>query len=618
MVSIAPPHRRHPATTWWLAAVGLVVALTLSLGSARGAPVLTHALPNRQLIQVHWMRVDPLHPRTLFASGAGFCHNIQRPSDYQPICPLWLMRSLDGGTTWQDLGSVLSAYPSVGQGYLAHALIAPDGHHVYVPSGDEGITPYGAGSWFFASADRGAHWYGSWGTGSSGGGIVSIAFSPASPSRLYAVYQQDPTEPGIVKRSDEAGRLGTWRNGTSPLRGFTPRVGIYRPWGGLVADPVHENTLYANIVNLDTGRSTPAFVTRSEDAGLHWSRVMTPTASPPLHTFRVSTDTHAGTALVGRTDDPEVPADRRYLSDNAGRTWRPTTCPGDLQGSCPTFIVDNVFEAGASYAFTAQGIYRFHDGGPAETRLAISDRLPVPISSLMDVEAGRHVGDPVYLLARSVRDRVQGVLYRSTDAGQSWQRLALGVLPSMAAPSHAPGALSVPHARHSVAPPFVATYRRLGPYLLGQPVTEAYREAEVLTQDFEHLRLQVRQGHVVAAHLGAEVYPYESTGGRDPFGRAAPAMSPRRYFRQTGHAVQGEFLRFWEAHDGTALFGAPISDIVFDPNGDGSGRVYAMQWFEKARLEWHPETRDPHFTVFARPAGPRVVICARVAPSAHA
>ena len=110
MVSMARPHRSHPATTWWLAAVSLVVALHLSLGSARGAPVLTHALPTRQLIQVHWVRVDPLHPRTLFASGAGFCHAIEDPPDYPPICPLWLMRSRDGGTTWQGLGSVLS-YP---------------------------------------------------------------------------------------------------------------------------------------------------------------------------------------------------------------------------------------------------------------------------------------------------------------------------------------------------------------------------------------------------------------------------------------------------------------------------------------------------------------------------
>jgi hypothetical protein len=87
-------HRSHPATRGWLAAVGLVVALTLSLGSARGAAVSTHALPNRQLIQVHWVRVDPMHPRTLFASGAGFCHVREYPPGYLPTCPLWLMRSL--------------------------------------------------------------------------------------------------------------------------------------------------------------------------------------------------------------------------------------------------------------------------------------------------------------------------------------------------------------------------------------------------------------------------------------------------------------------------------------------------------------------------------------------
>jgi hypothetical protein len=375
----------------------------------------------------------------------------------------------------------------------------------------------------------------------------------------------------------------------------------------------HENTLYVKITVFDTLSLRPAFVMRSEDAGLHWSRVMTPTASPPLHSFRVSTDAHAGTALVGRTDDPEVPADRRYLSDDAGRTWRPTTCPGDLQGSCPTFIVDNVFGAGASYAFTAQGIYRFHDGGPAETRLALSDWLPVPVSSLMDVEAGRHVGDPVYLLAHGISSGVQGVLYRSTDAGQSWQRLAVGVLPSMAAASHAPGALYVPQARHSVAFPFVATYRRLrlGPYLLGQPVTEAYREAEVLTQDFAHLRLEWRQGHVVVGNLGTAVYPAVS---RVP---ARPNTPTRRYFPQTGQLLQGDFLHFWQTHGGLATFGAPISGIEHERNGDGSGRIYAVQWFQKARLERHPETHTPRVAILLGLLGRKSVYVRGWLPPRH-
>lgn len=180
-------------------------------------------------------------------------------------------------------------------------------------------------------------------------------------------------------------------------------------------------------------------------------------------------------------------------------------------------------------------------------------------------------------------------MYRSSDAGRTWRQLPIGVLPTTVAPAHAPGALYVPQTRHAVAPPFVAAYRRLGLPIVGYPVTEAYMEGDAPTQDFERLRLQVRRGRVVVAHLGAALYPSESSGDLGPYGRVAPAPSPRRYFLQTGHAVRGEFLRYWEEHDGVDLFGAPISDIKYAPNSDGSGRVYAMQWFEKVRLEWHPE-----------------------------
>src|SRR2546423_2360739 len=228
MVHIPPPPRSHPAPKGWSAAVSLVFSLTLSPGSARGAPVLTHALPNRQVIQVHWVHVDPLHPRTFFASGAGFCHAIEYPPGYPPICPLWLMRSLDGGTTWQDLGSILSAYPSVGQGSLSPGLIAPDGHHVYVPSREEGLSQDSGGSGFFASADGGAHWYGRWAMGGYGAGIVSIAFSPTSPTRLYAVSQDEGNANAIVMWSDAAGPPGTWRSGTKPVLAFTARIGTHR------------------------------------------------------------------------------------------------------------------------------------------------------------------------------------------------------------------------------------------------------------------------------------------------------------------------------------------------------------------------------------------------------
>ena len=56
-------------------------------------------------------------------------------------------------------------------------------------------------------------------------------------------------------------------------------------------------------------------------------------------------------------------------------------------------------------------------------------------------------------------------------------------------------------------------------------------------------------------------------------------------------------MRFWQTHGGLDVFGAPITEVVREQNGDGSGREYDMQWFEKARLERHPETHNPRYAI---------------------
>ena len=99
------------------------------------------------------------------------------------------------------------------------------------------------------------------------------------------------------------------------------------------------------------------------------------------------------------------------------------TCPGDLHGACPVFIVVNVFGDGAAYGFVRNGTYRFHGGGRAEVRLRLSSHLPFKTATLIDVGAGTRAGDPIYLLGRGVRGHVHGFLYRSTDGGRGWQPL---------------------------------------------------------------------------------------------------------------------------------------------------------------------------------------------------
>src|SRR5271157_3182694 len=92
--------------------------------------------------------------------------------------------------------------------------------------------------------------------------------------------------------------------------------------GAVVADPSRRDTVYSNLANVGTDvvpPYQPAFAARSDDAGLTWSFVMTPTARPPLRAYAVGTDPHEGMLLVGVGYGPKVPADRRYLSADEGR-----------------------------------------------------------------------------------------------------------------------------------------------------------------------------------------------------------------------------------------------------------------------------------------------------------
>jgi hypothetical protein len=63
----------------------------------------------------------------------------------------------------------------------------------------------------------------------------------------------------------------------------------------------------------------------------------------------------------------------------------------------------------------------------------------------------------------------------------------------------------------------------------------------------------------------------------------APSAQPAsRYFAQTGYAVQGDFLAFWEQHGGLSMFGYPVSAELWE-----DGR--AVQYFERQRFALHPE-----------------------------
>ena len=81
------------------------------------------------------------------------------------------------------------------------------------------------------------------------------------------------------------------------------------------------------------------------------------------------------------------------------------------------------------------------------------------------------------------------------------------------------------------------------------------------------------------------------TVARRPFPGVAPFpdTESQRYFPETEHSLSLGFLSFWRSRGGLDVFGYPISEEVDEPNDDGSGRTYTVQYFQRARFEYHPE-----------------------------
>jgi plastocyanin len=75
----------------------------------------------------------------------------------------------------------------------------------------------------------------------------------------------------------------------------------------------------------------------------------------------------------------------------------------------------------------------------------------------------------------------------------------------------------------------------------------------------------------------------------NPFLTVAPFTdtATERFLVQTGHTLRNDFRTFWEAHGGAAIFGYPVSEEYREREADGIVRT--VQYFERARFEYHDE-----------------------------
>src|SRR4051812_693828 len=147
---------------------------------------------------------------------------------------------------------------------------------------------------------------------------------------------------------------------------------------------------------------------------------------------------------------------------------------------------------------------------------------------------------------------------------------------------------------YCISGPIRAYWERNGGLaVFGYPITA--QRIEIVEQSwegpvqwFERDRLEDhsadKQG-VLAGRIGARYLEVQGRAwqfGTEPVREEKGCV----YFTQTGYNSCDIFLDYWKRYGGEARVGYPITGVIQETIG---GRTYSVQYFERRRLELHPE-----------------------------
>ena len=159
-------------------------------------------------------------------------------------------------------------------------------------------------------------------------------------------------------------------------------------------------------------------------------------------------------------------------------------------------------------------------------------------------------------------------------------------------PGVLPGSRTFPETGFTVAGSFLRYWETYGGLaVFGYPIGPEIQENGFTVQYFERARFELHPGawperyDVLLGLLGRTV-----TVDRTHEAAFQPVTATTdascTFYPATGHRLCFGFRAFWQAHGGLEILGYPISE-EFVENG------YVVQYFERQRLEYHPENPDP-------------------------
>jgi len=191
--------------------------------------------------------------------------------------------------------------------------------------------------------------------------------------------------------------------------------------------------------------------------------------------------------------------------------------------------------------------------------------------------------------------------------------IAGGLTPQSAAAEDAPAPLPVtaqgmaakayfPPTSHTLSGSLLNSWMDTGLMIIGYPISEPVQEKGRTVQYFERSRLEVWPEHagtkweVQGTLLGTWLAEQRYGATRNhpaftPLPVGSTSDNPDRViFPETMHSLAYSFKKYWDQNGGLWQFGFPISE-EFQEDG------YTVQYFERARFEWHPEFAGTQFEV---------------------
>lgn len=141
--------------------------------------------------------------------------------------------------------------------------------------------------------------------------------------------------------------------------------------------------------------------------------------------------------------------------------------------------------------------------------------------------------------------------------------------------------------------------------VFGRALTEVFTEEGLKVQYFEKARFEIHDTpgfSIELTRLGGHFSEGRSEPAFQWLGEAPADLGDRTYYAESGHTLGGAFRWYWQTKGGLKTFGFPISEEFSEVN-PADGQTYLVQYFERARFEYHPENAGQPGEVQLSPLG---------------